>query len=143
MTSIYGKIFLAEVWLNLAEQMSLDNFIILREKRDSNTGIFMWNLWNFQGQWFLLLKTCNLLLCNKKYIRHKLAIFSIILFILLYLLLTWWWDIRLKHDMAWLWEEQAESRNVCLKWKEVLLLLYHVDKNWNENISIAHVLLYW
>ena len=31
--------------------------------------------------------------------------------------------------MAWLWKEQADSRNVCLKQKEVLLMLYYIDKN--------------
>ena len=41
----------------------------------------------------------------------------------------WRWDMRLKHDMVWLWEEQADNRNVCLKRKEVLLILYYMDKN--------------
>ena len=37
-----------------AEQMSLYHLNILREKRDSNTGVFLWNFWNFQEQWWLL-----------------------------------------------------------------------------------------
>ena len=41
-------------------QMSLYNFIILRKKRNSNTGVFLWNLWNFQEQCWLLLKTQKL-----------------------------------------------------------------------------------
>ena len=56
-----------------ANEMSLCNFIILRKKqwsesflkRDSNTGVFMWNLWNFQEQWWLLLKTQSMWLHNK------------------------------------------------------------------------------
>ena len=28
-------------------------------------------------------------------------------------MLTRWWGMRLKHGMAWLWEEQAGIRNVC------------------------------
>ena len=44
-----------------SEQMSLYNFIISRKKRDSNIGIFLWNLWNFQEQWWLLLKTRNII----------------------------------------------------------------------------------
>ena len=47
------------------------------------------------------------------YVGHKLAIFNAVLFFLLHILLTRWWDMRLKHDVAWLWEEQADSRNVC------------------------------
>ena len=31
----------------------------------------------------------------------------------------------------WLWEEWADRRNICLKWKQVpLLILYYIDKNW-------------
>ena len=44
---------------------------------------------------------------------HKLAIFNAVLFTLLHLLLTRWWDMRLKHDVAWLWQEEADTRNVC------------------------------
>ena len=43
-------------------QMSLYNFIISRKKRGSNTGLFLWNLWKFQEQWWLLLKTCNIIM---------------------------------------------------------------------------------
>ena len=37
--------------------------------------------------------------------------------------------MRLKHDVAWLWEEWADSRNLCLKQKEVLLMPYYIDKS--------------
>ena len=43
--------------------------------------------------------------------------------------------MRLEHDVAWLWEEQADSRNLCLKQKEVLLILYYTDKNWYHLIK--------
>ena len=76
-------------------------------------GLFLWNLWNSQEQWWLLLKICNMLLCNKNYVGHKVAIFNAALFTLLHLLLTRWWDMRLKHDVAWLWKEQADNRNMC------------------------------
>ena len=36
-----------------------------RKKRDSNKGVFLWNLWNFQEQWWLLLKTCNIIMQYK------------------------------------------------------------------------------
>ena len=48
----------------------------------------------------------------KNYIGHKLAIFNAIPFTLLHLLLPRWWDMRLKHNVVWLWEEKV-SRNVC------------------------------
>ena len=47
------------------------------------------------------------------YLWHKLVIFNAVLFTPLHLLLTRWWDMRLKHDVTWLWEEQADSWNVC------------------------------
>ena len=51
MTSIYEKKISAEVWLIYAEPMSFFyNFIILGKKRDSNTGVFLWNLGSFQEQ---------------------------------------------------------------------------------------------
>ena len=43
--------------------------------------------------------------------------------------------MRLEYDMAWFWEEQAGSRNLCLQWKEVLLILYDIDKNWYHFIK--------
>ena len=49
----------------------------------------------------------------KNWVVHKLAIFNAVLFTLLHLLLTRWWDMRLKHDVAWLWKEQADNRNMC------------------------------
>ena len=44
MTLIYQKKISAEVQLIHAEHMPLYNFIILRKKRDSNTGVFLQNL---------------------------------------------------------------------------------------------------
>ena len=44
--SLWGE-NLAEAQLINAEQMSLYNCIILRKKRDSNTGVFLWYMWNF------------------------------------------------------------------------------------------------
>ena len=127
--SICEKKFLAEVWLFHAEQMPLYNFIILRKKRDSNTGVFLWNLWNFQEQWWLLLKTRNIVLHNKKLRRAKISHLQCHPLTLLHLLLTQWWDMRPTAWCGiWLWEERAESRNVCLKWK-VLLMPYYIDKN--------------
>ena len=37
--------------------------------------------------------------------------------------------MRLKYGVARPWKEQADSRNVCMKQKEVLLMLYYIDKN--------------
>ena len=68
----------AEVRLIHAEQMALYNFLILKKERDFNTGIFLWKLWNFQEQWWLLLKTSNTLLHNKKLCS---AIFNTVLLI--------------------------------------------------------------
>ena len=42
--SIYEEKVLAKVCLIHAEHMSLYNFIILKKKRDSNIGVFLWNL---------------------------------------------------------------------------------------------------
>ena len=43
--------------------------------------------------------------------------------------------MRLEHDVAWLWEEQADSWNLCVKQKEVLPSLYYIDKNWYHLIK--------
>ena len=64
MTSIYKKKFSTEVRFIYAEQMPLYNFTILREKRDSNTGVFL--LVKLSRTMVLLLKTHNILLCNIK-----------------------------------------------------------------------------
>ena len=123
MTSIYAEKVSAKVRLIHVEQMSSYNFIILRKKTDSKTGVFLRNLWNFQEQWWLLWKQVTYY-----YVGHKLVIFNAVLFTLLHLLLTRWWDIRLKHDVVGLWEEQVDNRNVCLKQKEVLPTPYYIDK---------------
>ena len=84
--------------------MSLYNFIILRKKRICKT---------FKGSGGCFWKHVTYYYVIKNYIGHKLAIFSTVIFILWDLLLTRWWDMRLMHDVAWLWEEQADSRNLC------------------------------
>ena len=61
MTSIYEKKISAEVRLVHAEQMSFKEKIILKKKRDSNTSVFLWNLWNYPEQWWLFLKARNIL----------------------------------------------------------------------------------
>ena len=71
----------------------------------------------------------------KNYLGHYLSHLQCCPFTLFHLLLTWWWDIRLEHDVVWLWEEQAGSKNVCLKQKEALLMLYYIDKNWYHFIK--------
>ena len=38
--------------------------------------------------------------------------------------------MRLEDNVAWLWEKRADSSNMCLKGKEVLLILYYIDKYW-------------
>ena len=43
--------------------------------------------------------------------------------------------MRLEHDVAWLREEQSDSRNMYLKQKEVLIMLYYIDKNWYHFIK--------
>ena len=58
----------------------------------------------------------------------NLAIFNSVLLTLLHLLLTWWWDMILEHNAAW-W-------NLCQKWKEILLMLYYIDKNWYHIIKV-------
>ena len=71
------------------------------------------------------------------YVGHKLAIFNAVLFFLLHILLTRWWDMRLKHDVAWLWEEQADSRNVCRnkkKYCSYCITLIRIDTILSKNI---------
>ena len=71
------------------------------------------------------------------YVEHKLAIFNTILFTLLHLLLTRWWDMGLKHDVGWLWEEQADSRNVCQnekKYCSCCITLIRIDTILSKNI---------
>ena len=71
------------------------------------------------------------------YVGHKLAILYIVLFTLLHLFLTQWWDMRLKHDLAWLWEEQGDSRNVCRnkkKYSSCCITLIRIDTILSKNI---------
>ena len=90
---------------------------------------------NFQiPQWWLLLKTYYVI---EKYVGHKLAIFITVPFTLLHLLLTQWWDMRLKHDVAWLWEVQADSRNVCRSKKKYCswcITMIRIDTISSKNI---------
>ena len=130
MTSIYAEKVSAKVRLIHVEQMSSYNFIILRKKTDSKTGVFLRNLWNFQEQWWLLWKQVTYY-----YVGHKLVIFNAVLFTLLHLLLTRWWDMRLKHDVAWLWEEQADSRNECQNKKKYCSCCITWIKNWYHFIK--------
>ena len=48
-------------------------------------------------------------------------------------------NLMMRHEnqalLAWLWEEQADSRSVFQKWKEVLLMLYYINKNWYHFIK--------
>ena len=69
--------------------------------------------------------------------RGKLAIFNVVLFTLLHLLLTRWWDMWLMHDVAWLWEEQADSRNMCQnkkKYCSFCFTLIRIDTILSKNI---------
>ena len=59
-----------------------------KEKRGCNTVVYLFILWNFQEQQWLLLKTRNMLLCIKNYVGYKLAIFNAVLLLFLHLLKT-------------------------------------------------------
>ena len=102
--SLCGKVP-AKVRLIQAEQMSSSFYYFTEKKTDCNTGVFLWNLWNSGGYFWKQV--------TYYYVGHKLVIFNAALFTLLHLLLTRWWDMRLKHDVAWLWEEQTDSRKEC------------------------------
>ena len=69
------------------------------------------------------------------YIGHKLVIFSAVLFTLSHLLLARSGDMRLKHDVAWLWEEQADRRNECLNKKKYFSCCITWIKNWYHFIK--------
>ena len=133
MTSIYEKKVSAKVWLIHAEQLFLYNFIILTGNRKTQVfscgicetfkdiGVCFWK--HYYG--------------IKNYIGHKLAIFNAVIFTLLYLLLTWWRDMRLKCDVAWLWEEQADSRNICRnkkKYCSCCITFIRIDTILSKNI---------
>ena len=131
MSSVYENLFICK-YVYIQMSLYTNVFIQLhhfKEKRGYNTVVYLFILWNFQEQQWLLLKTRNMLLCIKNYVGHKLAIFNAVLLLFLHLLKTQWWDMRLEYNVVWLWEERADSRNVYLKWKERLLLLYYIDKN--------------
>ena len=96
------KVFLAEVQLIHVEQMSVYNFIILM-KKETPLRVFSCEICETlknSGGCFWKYVTCYYAI--KNYVGHKVAIFNAALFTLLHLLLTWWWDMRLKHDVAWL-----------------------------------------
>ena len=130
MISICVENISEEVRLIHAEHMSLYNFIILREKRDSTQVLSSGIQEIFKNSCSCFWKHVTYYYIIKNYIGCKLAIFNAILFTLLYLLLTRWWDMRLKHDVVWLWEEQEDSINICLKRNELWLMLYYIDKDW-------------
>ena len=89
--------------------MSLYNFIILRKKKQTPTQVFSCGACEtFKNSGGYFWKHVIYY-----YLWHKLIIFNAVLFTPLHLLLTRWWDMRLKHDVTWLWEEQADSWNVC------------------------------
>ena len=107
----------AEVPLIHAEQMPLYNFVILREKRDSNTDVFLWNSWNFQERWRLSLKTLNIFYyVIKNYVGHKSAIFNAVpLLYCIYCYLddeTW--------DSSMMWHNFVTLRGTTRQQKRVL-----------------------
>ena len=79
MTSIYEKKILAEVRLVHAEQMSFKEKIILRKKRDSNTGGICGICETFQNSGGCFWKHVIYYYVIKNYVMHKLAIFNAIL----------------------------------------------------------------
>ena len=121
--NLWGKIFGKST--AYAEQMYLYNFVILRRKADS-CGIC---------ETFKKSGGCFWKHITYYYVGHKLAIFNAVLFTLLHLLLTRWWDMRLKHDVAWLWEEQADSRNECQNKKKYCSCCITWIKNWYHFIK--------
>ena len=100
-----------KIWQH-AEQMSLYNFIILRKK--TPTQLFSCGIcetFKNSGDCFWKHVTCYDVI--KNYVGYKLAIFNAFLLLSLLLHLS---NMRL-------WQKWAGSRNMCLKWKEVLLML--------------------
>ena len=126
---------LVKVRIIQAQEKSFYNFVILRKKRDSNAVVFLWNLWNSHDCFWKHITYYVI----TNYVGLKLAICNVVLLLLLlllHLLLSRWWDMRLEHDVVWLWEERADSRNLCLKWKVLLFMLYYIDKNWYHFITV-------
>ena len=92
------------------------NFIILRKKQ-TLTQVFSCGI----CETFKKSGRCFWKHATYYYVGHRLVTFNAVPFNLLHLLLTRWWDMRLKHDVAWLWEEQADSRNMCQNKKKYCL----------------------
>ena len=92
------------------------NFIILRKKQ-TLTQVFSCGI----CETFKKNGRCFWKHATYYYVGHRLVTFNAVPFNLLHLLLTRWWDMRLKHDVAWLWEEQADSRNMCQNKKKYCL----------------------
>ena len=136
-TSIYVGKVLSKLQLFHAEQMSLYNFIILR-KKETPTEVYSCGICKtFKGSGGCLWKHVTYYYVIKNYIGYKLAIFNTVIFTLLDLLLTRWWDMRLKHDLVWLWEEQADSRNLCWnkkKYCSCCITLIRIDTILSKNI---------
>ena len=130
MTSIYEENVSAKVRLIHAEQIPFYNFIILRKKTDSKTGVFLRNLWNFQEQWWLLLKTRNILLRRAQISHLQRRPFHCIAITV---------NPMMRHEaQAWsgatLRGTSRQQKRVA-KQKEVLLMLYDMDKNWYHFIK--------
>ena len=105
--------------------MSLYYFIILRKKKETPTRVFSCGIHEtFKNSGGCFWKHVYNILWITNYVGHKLAIFNAVLLLFLHLLKTQWWDMRLEQDLAWLWDEQADSSNMCLKGKEVLPKFY-------------------
>ena len=111
--------------------MSLYNFIILRKKKQTPTHVFSCGI----CETFKNSGGCFWKHGTYYYVGHKLVIFNAVILTLLHLLLTRWWDMRLKHDVAWLWEEQADSRNECQNKKKYCSCCITWIKNWYHFIK--------
>ena len=106
------------------------NFIILRKKQ-TLTQVFSCGI----CETFKKNGRCFWKHATYYYVGHRLVTFNAVPFNLLHLLLTRWWDMRLKHDVAWLWEEQADSRNECQNKKKYCSCCITWIKNWYHFIK--------
>ena len=117
---------------------------LFQEKKETPTQVFSCRIcetFKNRGGCFWKHKTYYII---KNYVGNKSAIFNAVLFTLLHLLIQWW-DMRLKHDVEWLREEQADRRNVCQnekKYCSCCMTLLRIDTILSKNKNNFQNLLF-
>ena len=139
----FWGIYNINLWENklLAEAQLVHAVSSFQGKKDLQHRCVPVEFVNFQEQWWLLLKTCNIIYIIKKYIGHKLAIINTIL--LLYCIYRWPDDDTWDSSMMWCYfERNKQTAKMCawnkMKYCSWCVILIRIEMK----RSIGHVALH-